>query len=460
MEQQTASGKTSRLRPSWVGKNKVVLVILSVAIILLMSTGIAFGVYTWNRGLMAPGVTIAGIAVGNLNPQQTLTKVNAAVNPILDKNLKLNVGGKIVTAKLGQLGLSFPVSAAVDQAYAIGRQSNLAERAVSIRRAALGVDFPVDPKWDEKKLHSTLQSMLKVFDISPIDASFTINSANQMQIKPEQPGRTVDIDALSKAIQAANVHNLPDIVVGFNPIAAKVSAAQLDQQKITGLIGSYTTQFDSSQLNRSDNLRTAAKTIDGTLVKPGEVFSFNQTVGERTVQAGYQDAFVIVDGEFVPGLGGGVCQVSSTLYNAVLLSGLGIAERNNHSLAITYVPLGRDATVAYPTLDFKFKNDTGAYVLIRSKVSGSSVGFFLYGRVKPGQQVSVSAQVLSTLAPKEQTIVNKSLAHGSEVLQQAGHLGYITQTYRTFKQDGKTVKQENLGRSVYQPTNRIVMVGP
>ncbi|AET67087.1 putative vancomycin resistance protein [Desulfosporosinus orientis DSM 765] len=140
-------------------------------------------------------------------------------------------------------------------------------------------------------------------------------------------------------------------------------------------IAQYTTKFDPTLINRTENIRLAARVLDGKLLSPGERFSFNESVGQRTANAGYKEAMIIEGDVFTPGLGGGVCQVSSTLYNAVLLANLDIIERHPHSLPISYVPPGRDATVAYPSLDFKFKNNTTSRLLIHSIVSENTLTF-------------------------------------------------------------------------------------
>lgn len=148
--------------------------------------------------------------------------------------------------------------------------------------------------------------------------------------------------------------------------------------KEPGPIAQYTTRFDSTQVNRTENIRLAAKALDGKLLAPGERFSFNKSVGERVAEAGYKEALIIEGNTFTPGLGGGVCQVSSTLYNVVLLAELEINERHRHSLPVNYVPPGRDATVSFPILDFKFTNSTDAYLQIRSFVDGNTLTFQLY----------------------------------------------------------------------------------
>ncbi|OLN28090.1 cell wall-binding repeat-containing protein [Desulfosporosinus metallidurans] len=147
-------------------------------------------------------------------------------------------------------------------------------------------------------------------------------------------------------------------------------------------ISQYSTNFDSSQANRTENIRLAAKALDGTLLAPGERFSFNGSVGERTAEAGYKEALIIEGDIFTPGLGGGVCQVSSTLYNAVIIANLEILEKHRHTLPISYVPPGQDATVAFPALDFKFRNSLDTSVLIRSTVQGNTLTFQLYRKSK------------------------------------------------------------------------------
>lgn len=140
----------------------------------------------------------------------------------------------------------------------------------------------------------------------------------------------------------------------------------------------YSTRFDPTLANRTENIRLAAKALDGKLLAPGERFSFNNSVGERIAQAGYKEALIIEGNTYMPGLGGGVCQVSSTLYNVVLRAHLEVIERHPHSLPVNYVPPGKDATVSYPILDFKFRNSTDAYLLIRSSVVGNILTFQFY----------------------------------------------------------------------------------
>ena len=226
-----------------------------------------------------------------------------------------------------------------------------------------------------------------------------------MNIQSEHVGTTIDIEPLVSQIKEINIYKpISELKVGLKEQPPSLTAAQLENQKITGLLASYTTHFDPSQSARTENVRIAAKALDMAVVKPGDTLSFNKIVGERTIEGGYKDAYIIVDDQFVPGLAGGICQVSSTLYNTGLFANLAVTQRTNHDLAISYVPLGQDATVAYPDLDLKFNNNTGGYLLVRTSTSANTLTIDLYGKVKPGQEVTITNTTESIIAPEEKRV--------------------------------------------------------
>lgn len=281
-----------------------------------------------------------------------------------------------------------------------------------------------------------------------------------MTIKSEHVGLIVDSEALLSKIKRMNIFKLENqLKVEFKEQNPLITAAQLEDQKITGLLASYTTQFEPNQTARTQNVKIAAKAMDMAIIKPGDTLSFNQIVGERTVAGGYKDAYVIVNGEFVPGLGGGICQVSSTLYNTGLLANLSVAQRTNHDLAITYVPLGQDATVAFPDLDLKFNNNSGGYLLVRTKTTSNTITIQLYGKVKPGQEVSIGNTIESIIPVVEQRLVDETMAHGTSVVKQPGQPGYIVKSVRTVKVNGVIVSSDLLNQSRYVPLPKILAVG-
>lgn len=224
--------------------------------------------------------------------------------------------------------------------------------------------------------------------------------------------------------------------------------------------GRYTTYFDAGLYGRTTNIRLASQKIDGTVLAPGETFSFNKIVGRRTSAAGYQDAKIFVGGRVIDELGGGICQVTSTLYNAIMRADLEVVERHNHSLAVSYVPLGQDAAVAYGSLDFKFRNNTDRTIKVSAKVSGSSLTCEITGfEWEEGKEISFENHTLSTTPFTVETEYSDKLPEGQEVVLQGGNNGYVVESYKVTKVNGTVVKRERLGKSVYNPQNKVIQIG-
>lgn len=440
---------------------KIAKFVLILLLGIIITSTIALKIFTRDNHLLSKGVAISGIEVGNLTKDQAREKINEAVQKWLSQSLKLEVHGEMVELPLEKLEPLIDIESTLDEGYAHGREGSILDKAKSKMKASDEVHFDLIPNWDDKKLADAFTANLSKFNIAPIDASFRITELNAMELQREQPGQSIEIEPLVTQVKKTQIFQDPGTTkVIFKEEKPSVTVTNLENEKITGLLASYTSKFDASQLERSENVRLAAKALDGALIKPGETISFNGIVGERVAEKGYQDAYIIVNGEFVPGLGGGICQVSSTLYNAGLSANLGIVERSNHELAITYVPLGQDATVAYPDLDLKLKNDTGGYLLIRTKFIKDSLTIDLYGKVNPGQEVLISNKIESVIPPTEQKIHDSSITRGEQVVKQQGQSGYITSTYRTVKLNGTIIKTEDLGKSNYKAVPKIIAVGP
>jgi vancomycin resistance protein YoaR len=227
------------------------------------------------------------------------------------------------------------------------------------------------------------------------------------------------------------------------------------------LISSFTTKYDASNTNRSQNLSIAAGKIDGTVLMPGEEFSFNQVVGKRTIEEGYKDAKIYQDGGVVDGLAGGICQISSTLYNAVVQANLEIVERRNHSFTTSYVPAGKDATVVYGVIDFKFKNTRTYPIKIEASVSSGIAGFYIHGiKEETEYDVQLAPVVTATIPYTTQYITDSTLASGQQVVVQSGTNGCKVTTYRETKLDGKLISKEIVSTDTYQPMKAIIRVGP
>lgn len=453
--------KRSRTSLNRLRRKKFILVAIGLLFIILFLVGTLAVMYTRDQQKILEGVTISGIDVGNLTHEEAKIVIEKEVKNLLSQTLKLNVGQQSPEVKLEDLGLVLNSDLALQEAYDIGRKGSIFEKVLSKISSGNEMNISFTQKWNESKLRETLKVTLKEFDNPSTDATFQITKDNTMTINSEHVGLIIDSESLIMKILEINIYELvPELKVEFKEQIPLITAAQLESQKITGLLSSYTTRFDPTQTARTENVRIAAKALDMAIIKPGYTLSFNQIVGERTVEAGYKDAYIIVNGEFVPGLAGGICQVSSTLYNTGLLANLSVTQRSNHDLAISYVPLGQDATVAYPDLDLKFNNNSGGYLLLRTKMNYNTITIELYGKVKLGQEVFISNTIESTIPAVEQRLVDETMAPGTSVLKQQGQPGYNVKSVRSVKVNGVIVSNDPLNISRYLALPKIYAVGP
>ena len=226
------------------------------------------------------------------------------------------------------------------------------------------------------------------------------------------------------------------------------------------LLGSYSTTYSTRNANRSTNIRLASQKVNGTVIMPGEVFSYNTTVGKRTAASGFKSAAVYAGGEVTTGIGGGICQVSSTLYNAVLLSNLEIVERSNHGFNPGYVPAGRDATVSWGGPDFKFKNNRTYPVKIICSGTGGTINFKIFGLLEENEyEVEIQSYITKYISYRTITKNDSSLAKGQTKVLQNGSNGCKSVAYRILKQNGEVVSKTLLSQDTYNPHNKIVAVG-
>lgn len=291
------------------------------------------------------------------------------------------------------------------------------------------------------------------------DAQFRVLPGGKVEVIPHVDARVLDVPRTAENLLAAALS--PTRRVAQIVVFAKPPARTTEQAKAMGikeLVGSYTTSYGGVP-NRIHNVQLVARLIDNTLIPPGETFSFNGTTGARTPEKGFLAAPVIINGELQTALGGGVCQVSTTVFNAAYEAGLKITERTNHALYISHYPQGRDATVDYPSLDLKFVNDTGRWLLLRTFVSASSLTVNLYG-TDPGRRVvSETSPLRVTGPPPVVRIKDPTLPKGTRVVEDPGSPSLETSVHRrVYTKDGKLL-YDDVWYSSYRGEKRIVRVG-
>lgn len=321
------------------------------------------------------------------------------------------------------------------------------------------VSYPQKIVYRPGKMAQLLETMNRELGAKMVNARLEVDLDKGLMIIPGSPGLVVNIDAimadLPREWEDFDSFRISIIMVEQNP---EITEADL---KGMGELSTFNTWFRTSDANRASNLRKAAQALNGTMVKPGEEVSYNKLLGPRTAATGYMDAMVIVGGKFMPGVGGGICQVSTTLYNACLLAGLKIVERHQHNMVVSYVPLGRDATVSYGQQDFRFANNTDDPIYIRAVTSGGNLTVSIYGNLAHKQKIVLSSVVDGVSPFKEVHVFDASLPPGAVKVEHAGINGYSVRAFRSFYDDtGKLIKQEQLSSDHYRTLDKIIHTGP
>ena len=246
----------------------------------------------------------------------------------------------------------------------------------------------------------------------------------------------------------------------LNITKADKTISDLGLEAFPYLISEFTTKYDASNVNRSINLRIAAEKINGTVLMPGEEFSYNKVVGKRTVEEGYKDAKIYADGGVVDGLAGGICQISSTLYNAVLLANLEVTERYNHTYTTSYLPGGRDATVVWGSKDFKFVNTRSYPIKIEASVKSGIAEFKFHGIAEETEyEIKIIPVVTGSIPFSTVYEDDPSLPFGVERVKQGGHSGCRVTTYKEVRLNGNTISKDVITTDTYNPMKKIIIRG-
>lgn len=311
---------------------------------------------------------------------------------------------------------------------------------------ALPVNMVQPEAIDLNKIHDDIYS-------EPQNASIT---QNPYSVSVEKKG----VDFAISVDEAQNLLNSSEdneISIPLNYTDAEITVADLGEDIFKNVISVSTTKYDSTNTNRATNLEVAVNKINGIVLEPGEVFSFNRVVGERTAKSGFKEAIIYADGELDYGLGGGICQISSNLYYSVLKANLEIVERKNHSMTVNYLPIGCDATVSYGSVDFQFKNSRSYPIKIIATINSGVVTVSICG-VKEENEYDVDIIVETTQKDDFETVYEytSSVPEGSEVIKQSGKYGYKCSTYRVLYQNGRLVSKDLISTDTYKPQKQII----
>lgn len=435
------------------------LLIATVIILPLVFLGSGFFASASEKVL--PGIEVMGIGLEGLNKTEGMARLEE-----LEKNLRatrvvLRYQERSWPLLLNEVGFDLNEEAVMEAALNAGRRGSLVQRWQERKQfEKIGLSLQPVFEFDREKLAQRVKELTREITVEPKDASFKINSNDTVTMVPGKDGVGVDMDRLEKAVVSVLLEGKkPEVALFLVPVAPARSTAFVESMGINGLLASYTTRFDPSKVSRTYNVSVAAKAFDELLVRPGHEVSFNKVVGPRSSEAGYKNAPVIVNNEFIDGVGGGVCQVSTTLYNSILLANLEVVERSNHSLPVSYVPIGRDATVVYDALDFRFRNNTESYLYIKSFVYGGQTTFKIYGNTAYKRDVSVNTWVTQEIEPKVVYENDPNLPKDEQLVKQEGAKGFKASAERVVRLNGVVERRETLPSSDYSPVNKVIAVG-
>ena len=289
------------------------------------------------------------------------------------------------------------------------------------------------------------------------DATITIEGEDH-KITPHVIGIDFDLAFAKERLEAAPNEN---VEIPISVTMPKVTTIMLEATLFKDTLSEVTTYYSPKKVARTHNVALAAKYVDGTVLNPGEVFSYNKVVGPRTAARGFKEAAIFSKGEVVDGLGGGICQVSSTLYMASMQADLETVSRKNHSFYVDYAPKGQDATVVYGSIDFQFRNTSPYPIKIIAKQKNNYIRITIKGTKTEEKTVKITTKTLGTKPFSEKLIEDKTLKPGERVVEQAGQPGITMDVYRNvYDKNGKLIRSEYENKTKYVPMTQIVRVGP
>lgn len=413
-----------------------------------------------------PGVYIDGIHVGEMTIDEARTALEGVASQAASNfSVTVAIGNASWVINSDRIPLTRNVESVLQQAFAYGRQNTTLIRGTQVTpfqerlNTALAMRQEVITLYTEmtydkatvRELTDYIASTIKRDAMDASVQSFNFNT-HAFTFAEETKGRTVDAEAIyQQAIGKLDAREYGAILT-FQPEEIMPKVTKVELMNSYRQISSFTTDTTSNK-NRNTNINLSAQAINGITVMPGDVFSFNEATGQRTVKKGYQEAIAISGGQSVPDVGGGVCQTSSTLFNAVSRADLEIVYRSPHAWPSSYVEKGMDATVNWPNLDFKFKNNRDTPIFIVASYSNKKITVEIYGvTLGEGITIDLESEVTKTMKPPSDTVYvkNTKLSSGTQRDTIKARTGYEVDTYKVWYENGREIKRELYCTSKYR----------
>jgi len=403
-----------------------------------------------------PGVRIDGVPAGGDDDPAALVKAQTAA--LLARRVTVKVEGEAPFEKtLGELGVKVDEDAVARRARAAGKSGDLVTRYEEAKRARDGaIDVPLLPEVDHEVLLAVLAPIKELHDAPAVSARLDLESRG---VTAERPGRYLDVDGAELAVlRAARTPDTKEVAVPDAHVAPRITGDFVRALDVHEIVGQFETWFSRTgdQKRRGQNIDVGAGKLDGVVLSPGELVSFNGIVGDRSEENGFQRSWEIFKGEMVEGVGGGTCQVASTFHAAAFFGGLEILERLPHSRPSAYIPMGLDSTVVWPAVDLKLRNPYDFPVVVHAKTDGNKLTVQLLGAKRPAK-VTFARDVIKTKPYGRKVEEDARLRGNKVVVKQHGIRGYQIERIRTIRYADGTSKVEKT-KDNYPPTTEIYEV--
>ena len=416
--------RTTRKKKKQKKKEKIVFSIIAIFVVVTVAIMAFNFTYVYN-GRIARNIYIEGMSVSGMKPDDVKEELNKKYKV---DNIKFEYNDKEYVIKPETVGLKYNIDQIVDEAYGYTRDGSYYKdlyNYFSLKNKSLKKNIEV--VYDSDKMKKEIEKIAKTLDKDPKDATIKIDGS--IKTTKSSDGVKLNISkTLSNLTSSIDNKKKETIPLVMEKKEAKIKTK--DVESVNTKLADYTTSFEKSDSQRSHNVEKSAKITSDILLMPGEVFSYNAHTGKTNSKNGYQEAPIIINGKLEKSAGGGVCQTSSTIFNTALLSGMEIVSVTNHSASLTYVPLGRDATVNDSGLDFKFKNTFDHPVYIKNTVNNKRLTCTIYGNSSDKKNIDINVE--NTAKKDEEGAIE-------------------FKTYRIYKDSsGKQTKKEYISGGVYR----------
>ena len=382
-------------------------------------------------------------------------------------NVEYEYNEKLLDEILDDIAVKIP-GAVIEPSYYIENKKlyiSKGKTGISVEKEKLkkAILERIEKEKDESIIIEVLETEPQNIDIDKIYNEIYTEPKNAyytkdpFEIFPHVEGVNFDKEEAKKILEK----NKEEYEIPLTITVPEITTNKIGTEAFPDMLSTFSTRYDASNIPRTTNLKLAMQKLNGVVVSPGETFSYNKTLGKRTAEAGYKEAGGFAGGRVVQTLAGGICQISSTLYDAVLYANLDIVERHNHMFLAGYVGAGKDATVVYGTYDFKFKNTRKYPVMIKTSIGNGIAQISIYGiKEEVEYEVEISSKILSYISYKVIYETDNSLTSGTEKVVQNGMNGCKSITYKILKLNGKQVSSTVLSTDTYDPMNKIIKRGP